>query len=172
MTPTSRDIKNEATVPDNALSEPLDGLSIELGRISAEIQSINSGFQAQMQQALSDARIAIENEYRIRFDKSIQVLREQIRIQIREELEKEYQQELERRIAHLGEVQKEIERVTVNLEGITKEIAAMLDDPSIELSKVMRKRTEQAELKTYLNGLRFSIADSLPNGKAIQSSPL
>ena len=168
MTPTTRDSQIDTT-PENLLNEPLDGLSIELGRISAEIQSINSGFQAQMQQALSDARIAIENEYRIRFDKSIHALREQIRIQIREELEKEYQHELEKKIAHLGEVQKEIERVTVNLEGITKEIAAMLDDPSIELSKVMRKRTEQAELKTYLNGLRFSIADQAKTGRVSQA---
>lgn len=158
MTPTTRESKAE-TVPENSLNEPLDGLSIELSRISAEIQSINSGFQAQMQQVLSDVRIAIENEYRARFDKSMQDLREQIRIQTREELEKEFQEELEKRIAHLGDVQKEIERVSAKLEGTAKEIAAMLDDPSIELSKVMRKRTEQAELKAYLDGLRFSIAE-------------
>ena len=33
----------------------------------------------------------------------------------------------------------------------------MLDDPSIELSCVMRKRAEHAELKAYLDGLRFSV---------------
>lgn len=161
MTPTSRENKTSQAegVPENSLSEPLDGLSIELGRISAEIQSINSGFQAQMQQVLSDVRIAIENEYRARFDKSMQDLREQIRTQIREELEKEFQEELEKRIARLGDVHKEIELVSGKLEGIAKEIAAMLDDPSIELSKVMRKRTEQAEMKAYLDGLRFSIAE-------------
>jgi DNA repair exonuclease SbcCD ATPase subunit len=86
-------------------------------------------------------------------------LRQQIRLQIKEELEKDFQEELEKRVAHLSDVQKEIERVAAKLEGVAKEIAAMLDDPSVELSKVMRKRTEQAELKSYLDGLRFSIGD-------------
>jgi hypothetical protein len=35
----------------------------------------------------------------------------------------------------------------------------MLDDPSVELSRVMRKRTEQAERRAYLNGLRFSLGE-------------
>jgi len=159
MTPTSRETKKDAAVPEDSLSEPLDGLSIELGRISAEIQSINSGFQAQMQQVIGDVRTAIENEYRARFDRSIEELRQQMRLQIKEELEKEFQDELAKRIAYLSDVQKEIDRVSAKLEGVAKEIAAMLDDPSVELSKVMRKRTEQAELKSYLDGLRFSIGD-------------
>jgi len=32
----------------------------------------------------------------------------------------------------------------------------MLEDPSIELSRIMQKRKEHAELKAYLQGLRFS----------------
>lgn len=159
MTPTSRDAKKDTAVPDNSLNEPLDSLSIELGRISAEIQSINSGFQAQMQQVLADTRAAIEKQYRAKFEQSVGEIREQLRLEIKEELEKDSQSELARRIAHMGEVQKEIERVTAQLEGVAKEIVAMLDDPSVELSKVMRKRTEQAELKAYLTGLRFSIGD-------------
>ena len=86
-------------------------------------------------------------------------LREQLRVIIREDLQKEFEAELSQRIAHLEEVRKEIARVQQRLEGIAREIAAMLDDPSIELSKVMRKRTEQAELKSYLDGLRFSIGE-------------
>ncbi len=159
MTPTSRDAKQDTAVPDNSLNEPLDSLSIELGRISAEIQSINSGFQAQMQQVLAETRIAIEKQYRVKFEQSLGEMREQLRLEIKEELARDFQNELERRIAHMGEVQKEIERVAAQLEGVTKEIVAMLDDPSVELSKVMRKRTEQAELKAYLTGLRFSVGD-------------
>ena len=45
VTPTSRDIKKDAQAPDDVLREPLDSLSIEMSRISAEIQSINSGFE-------------------------------------------------------------------------------------------------------------------------------
>ena len=164
MTPTSRDAKQETALPEDSLGEPLDSLSIELGRISAEIQSINSGFQAQMQQVLAETRAAIEKQYRARFEKTVDEMREQVRLEVKDELEKDFQEELAKRISHLDDVKKEIDRVAAKLEGVAKEIAAMLDDPSIELSKVMRKRTEQAELRAYLDGLRFSISD--PKAKA------
>ena len=159
MTPTSRDGKNETALSDESVREPLDSLSIELGRISAEIQSINSGFQVQMQQALVEARTVIESQYRARFDKAMEDLREQLRSVIKDDLQKEFEVELQSRIAHLEDVKTEITRVATKLEAVAKEIAAMLDDPSIELSKVMRRRTEQAELKAYLDGLRFSIGE-------------
>jgi predicted enzyme involved in methoxymalonyl-ACP biosynthesis len=159
VTPTSRESKKEVPLPDDVLREPVDSLSIELTRISAEIESINSGFQAQMQQVVAQVRESIENEYRARMDRALIQLREQIRQETEQELRKDFEAELNARIEHLGDVQKEIERVRTQVEGVTKEIAAMLDDPSIELSRVMRKRTEQAELKAYLDGLRFSIGE-------------
>jgi uncharacterized protein with von Willebrand factor type A (vWA) domain len=159
VTPTSRDTKKDTPLPDDVLREPLDSLSIELSRISAEIQSINSGFQVQMQQVVAQVRESIENEYRARMERSLVEVREQIRRETEQELREDFEAELHARIEHLGDVQKEIERVRTHIEGVTKEITAMLDDPSIELSRVMRKRTEQAELKAYLDGLRFSIGD-------------
>jgi flagellar biosynthesis/type III secretory pathway protein FliH len=163
VTPTSRDTKKDTPSPDDVLREPLDSLGIELGRISAEIQSINSGFQAQMEQVVAQVRESIENEYRERMERSLAEAREQIRNETEEELRKNFEAELHARIEHLAEAQKEIERVRTQIEGVTKEITAMLDDPSVELSRVMRKRTVQAELKAYLDGLRFSIGDQ---GKA------
>src|SRR5438874_6545213 len=107
MTPTARDILNkEAAMPEESLQEPLDSLSIELGRISAEIQSINSGFQAQMEQALNQTREGLEKQYQGRLEESLQNLREQIRSQIEGELRKDFETELQARVAHVGEVQK------------------------------------------------------------------
>lgn len=143
----------------DSLHEPLDSLSIELSRISAEIQSINSGFQAGMQQAIIDARAALEREYAARFEKSMDQVKEQLRIEVRDELKKAFEFELQERVERINEVRSEIERVAAQLEGVTREIGAMLDDPSIDLSRVMQKRKEQAELKAYLDGLRFSIGD-------------
>jgi hypothetical protein len=159
MTPTTRDTQKEATLSQDSLQEPLDSLNIEMARISAEIQSINSGFQVGMQQAIIDARHAIEKEYQARFEKSMDLVREQIRVEVKEELRKAFEFELNERIANLDGVQDEIERVTTRLETTTKEIGAMLDDPSVDLSRVMQKRKEQAELKAYLEGLRFSIGE-------------
>lgn len=144
---------------DDPLNESVSSLSVELTRISAEIQSINSGFQAGLQQAITDVRAAIENHYKQRFEQAIANVRKEVREELLIEFRAEFRAELERRVAGLSNVRQEIERVAEQLEGVTKEITAMLDDPSIELSRVMRKRTEQAELKAYLNGLRYSIGD-------------
>jgi len=159
MTPTSRDMTQDAEMPEETLHEPLDSLSIELGRISAEIQSINAGFQAQMEQTLAQTREASEKHYQERLDRSLGELREQIRSTVEEELRKDFEAALQARLARQGDVKKEIERVTAQLESIAKEVLAMLDDPSIELSKLMHRRTEQTELKAYLVGLSFSIGD-------------
>jgi hypothetical protein len=159
MPPTSRERQPETTLNGDSLHEPLDSLSIELSRISAEIQSINSGFQAGMQQAIIDARAVIESQYKERFRISLDEAREKLRAEIKEEFRQNFEIELKARVARLGEAQAEIELVTARLEGISREIATMLDDPSIELSRVMRKRTELTELKAYLNGLRFSIGE-------------
>ena len=53
-------------------------------------------------------------------------------------------------------VQSEISRV----EGIIENISNMIDDPSSELSTVIRKNVERAELDSYLRGIRFAV-----NGK-------
>ena len=150
------------------MREPLDSLSIELTRISAEIQSINSGFQEKMQETVALVRDEIENDYRLRMEKRISELRQQIRAELEVELRKAFDAELKAHGSQARLVQKEIERVLGQIQGVSNEIAAMLDDASIELSKVMRKRTEQAELKAYLDGLLFSVADQ-PQAKGAAS---
>ena len=54
---------DEAQSIDEPLREPLSSLGVELTRISAEIQSIHSGFQVQLQQALGEVHSAREREY-------------------------------------------------------------------------------------------------------------
>lgn len=149
----------EQTDPSSsdALNDPLALLSIELGRISAEIQSINSGFQVQMQQSMAKMRGTLENQHQSELEQSLRELREQIVIEVRQDFQEKLQAELERHNRHKTEVEKEIMRVHGLLEGVASDIAAMLEDPSIELSRLMRLRTEQAELKSYLEGLRFAI---------------
>jgi exoribonuclease R len=168
MTPTSREATKDIDLAEVSMREPLDSLSIELTRISAEIQSINSGFQEKMQETVALVRDEIENDYRLRMEKRISELRQQIRAELEVELRKAFDAELKAHGSQARLVQKEIERVLGQIQGVSNEIAAMLDDASIELSKVMRKRTEQAELKAYLDGLLFSVADQ-PQAKGAAS---
>jgi hypothetical protein len=48
-------------------------------------------------------------------------------------------------------VNSEIGRV----EGMIKEISALIEDPAAELSVVIRKNVERAEMESYLKGMRF-----------------
>jgi hypothetical protein len=48
---------------------------------------------------------------------------------------------------------KEMERVDV----LVKEVTALIEDPTTELSTVIRKNVERAELEAYLKGLRFAL---------------
>src|SRR4029453_17409673 len=160
MTPISQDTDRKTTSPEDLLGEATGSLNIQLGRISAEIQSINSGFQAHMQQVLADTRAALERHYNARLDQCVDQLRKQIRLEAKNEVEQEFHHAAAKRAAHVACVKVEMERIDKELEAIGEEINKMLEDPEVELSKVMRKHTKQAELKAYLDGLRFALCDT------------
>ena len=140
---------------DESLQEPVSSLSVELTRISAEIQSINSGFQMQLQQAIADVQAAMEERYTARVQRAIFEIRAKLEKELREQIRKEFKCELDKYQAHVQEVRFEIERVTAQIEAVGKEIKQMIDDPQIALGQLMKKRTEQAELAAYLRGLHF-----------------
>lgn len=47
----------------------------------------------------------------------------------------------------------ELQRV----EGLIKEISVLIEDPNTELSAVIRKNVQRAELESYLKGIRFAL---------------
>jgi hypothetical protein len=51
---------------------------------------------------------------------------------------------------------KEIERV----EGLVRQISDLIENPSTELTTVIRKNVERAELESYLKGIRFAVNGS------------
>jgi len=134
--PPDDTIASEQKVSEESLPESVSSLGVELSRISAEIQSINSGFQAQIQAALVETQR-----------------------QIREELQKEFDKELERRMSRINETRQEIDRAVAALETISKDIDGLLDDHGTDLSQIIRKKAVQAEMKAYLDGLRFALSD-------------
>lgn len=141
------------------LSEPVSSLSVELQRISAEIQSINAGFQAQLQRAISETHATVERHYRVRYEQSIEELREKLQREITQELQVEFEAEVNRRTAKFVTVREEFNRASAQLDAINAEIERLLDDPTSELSAVIRKRAEQVEVRSYLNGLRFIVGE-------------
>jgi hypothetical protein len=142
MVPTldsSETIAAEPKVSDEAFREPVSSLTDELARISAEIQSINSGFQTQLNAALRETH-------------------RQIREEMQQEFEKELEKELEKRMPRIKEIHLEMDRAMAALETVSKEIDGLLDDHGTDLSQIIRKKAIQAELKAYLDGLKFAIS--------------
>lgn len=50
----------------------------------------------------------------------------------------------------------EVERVEV----LIREISTLIEDPTSELSTVIRKNVERAELESYIKGIRYALTDS------------
>jgi hypothetical protein len=144
---------------DNYLSEPVSSLSVELKRISAEIQSINAGFQTQLQLAILNTHDAMERHYRLRFETAVVQAQKDLREEITRKVREEFEIELEKRVRRFAQVRGEIERVSARLAETNAEIQALLNDQGSELSKVIRKRAEQVELQSYLRGLHFAAGE-------------
>jgi hypothetical protein len=132
----------------------------EFDDIAIRVQpGMETDYQAQFQQAMADAHAALENHYRLQIKKTTEELRTQLTAEIVEKVRKEFEAELRKRIDHLDEVRAEIARVLGLLENSTAEINAMIEDSRVQLSVVMRKKTEQSEMQAYLAGLRYSIGE-------------
>jgi len=61
-------------------------------------------------------------------------------------------------LANTEALTAEMERV----QGLIKEISDLIEDPATELSTVIRKNVERAELESYLKGIRFALNGSNP----------
>jgi hypothetical protein len=142
---------------EEALHEPLSSLSVELSRISAEIHSINSGFQSQVHDAITDSQKTLEEQFDARLRSNLKELRTQIESDVRKELRREFEMEIKRNEEMRTNHQLEIARAGAQLEVVSGEILRMLDDADCELSATIRKKSEEAELKAYLRGLQYSI---------------
>jgi hypothetical protein len=131
----------------------------ELDDIALRVQP-ETDYQAQFQQSMADAHAALENHYRVQIEKSAEELRQQLTQEITDKLRREYEEKLYKRVGHMEEVKIEIARVLGILENSASEIKKMVDDPSVQLSVVIRKKAEQSEMQAYLAGLRYSIGET------------
>src|SRR5207249_3724171 len=79
-------------------------------------------------------------------------------------------QALDSELQEHNQVSKELEQLrqaaeeavqaeAARVEALIQEINSVIDNPDTELSVVIRKNAERAELESYLKGLRFRIAD-------------
>ncbi len=155
--------------PADPFVEPLSLLVSEVSGITDQIQEIQRSHLKRMESAAAQLRDQItadlKNQHRAEFQSGIQVLREEFEARLRlataqwEAERQSLSNEIEdlRRHSNSSKLAQEVEQTEAALEALQKKIQAMLDDPTVELSRVMQENARQQQLQAYLNGLKFNV---------------
>ena len=157
----------EVQGPADPFVEPLSLLTSELSRIAVSISQLERSHSEQMENAAAQLRHQIAADLQIRhrgeFEMGIQALREEFEERMRSAAD---QWEVERssllneiedlRHRNPSQLAQEVAQTEAALEELQKKIQQMLDDPAIELWRVMRENARQEKLEAYLNGLKFN----------------
>jgi chromosome segregation ATPase len=135
----------------------------ERRKLSSQIEQLE-----QQLQRVSDSRDPVSNEVvdqlRLQYEKKLQEAIQQ-KTQLSDELQ-HASKLLENERARLSAAQngtgtsldnEEIAAEVARVEGQLSEIVAVIDNPNTELSTVIRKNVEKAELDAYLKGILFTL---------------
>jgi vacuolar-type H+-ATPase subunit I/STV1 len=165
-TSNASELATDAQRPADPFVEPLSLLSCRLSDIATSIVQLERSHFQQMENAIAQLRDQIaadlQNRYQDQFETGIQVFRDEYEERIRSatalwECER---RSLLNEMEHLRhrnppELAGEIAQSEAALEAIHQKIQAMLDDPTVELSRAMQEKARQQELEAYLKGLKF-----------------
>ena len=119
-------------------------------------ETLAAQFDADMKAALAAVRTELEAEFQKR-TAGMEAQWDQERQKLAAEIEAAGAKALtiappQSAVGHSAALKKEVDRV----EGLIASISELINDPATELSTVIRKNVERAELESYLKGIRFS----------------
>lgn len=148
-------------VPQKPAETPLPEAVLScVSDLFSEIKMCEAAHVDKLQQALSEVRAALRaelsDEFEQRFQHSLQLAKEQFNQQVREsaaELEEEFKNARQLKSG----VRAELVAKQAELDHLERETAAMLENPEVEISRVIRNNTLVAELKSYIRGLQFHV---------------
>src|SRR5207247_10169448 len=166
---------NSATAPCStaltdwleSTSEPqpdpfVDALSLlasELSGIAARIQELERAHLERMETAAAKLReqiaVDLKNQHRVELQSGIQVIREEYEQQLRlataqwEAERQSLSQDLARH-RNSSKLALEVEQTEAALETLQKSIQAMLDNPTVDLSRVMQEGGRQQHLQAFV----------------------
>jgi soluble cytochrome b562 len=151
--------------------EPLSLLSSDLAQIAARIQSLENAHSARMEAAASRLEEALREKITAslqqrldcEFQEGTRVIRSEFdeRMRLATDQWTTERQSLMKEIASLRlsadrrELSTEIAQTETTLIELRNRIEAMVDDPTVLASKLLRATAREAELNAYLKGLRF-----------------
>ena len=91
-------------------------------------------------------------------------MREAVTKELRGILQQQFQTELQRTLDDVRlrdrAIVDELTRKEAEFETMNRETIAMIEDPDVEISKVIQRNVKQSELQAYIRGLRYSLAKS------------
>jgi len=149
-------------------------LAAELQAFELVCAATTRSLYAQMRESIhQEISMGLHKDSEARLQDSLAKLREQFTQKIERA---GFELELERRRLRDGAgsleqrdlaVIEELHARELELDAMDMELAAMIDNPEIEISKVMRHNAKQAELKAYIRGLKFQRGEGRPRPEAV-----
>jgi hypothetical protein len=175
----STDITARQSGPDDTLAELPEVVSKCVSdlfssisfKVATEIRSAEEGHAEALRQALEAVRDgvrreltdAIRLEFDERFRQEVELAKEQF-IRKFDEKAGELLTERSDSRAELLEFRKRMGQVAAELTGkeaelahLDRETASMIEDPDVEISKIIRNNTTLTEIKCYIRGLQFQM---------------
>ena len=137
---------------------------------ASEVERLAQEFRSRLTAAASEAEASLrhdvashlEQEFDEKFNAGISMVRREMELEL-EEARTKWNQEREKlnheieellQITDVGRIRSEILTTERALARVGDEVRTMVEDANVRLSDVMRKKSEQAELTSYLRGLR------------------
>jgi hypothetical protein len=129
----------------------------------SEIKKAEDAHLDKLRQSFSEVRAALRSElsdeFEVRFQRSMELAKEQFNQQVQQaaaEVEEEFKHTRQRKSG----VRAELVAKQAELDHLERETAAMLENPEVEISRVIRNNTLVAELRSYIKGLQFQAGSS------------
>jgi hypothetical protein len=120
----------------------------ERARLQATLEQSKSEYSRAMAEVDEAAAIALERQIATAVDR------------MRAEMKAQWDAEQAQRAPENHPAREEaVEAEAARIESLIREINLVIENPDTELSVVIRKNAERAELESYLKGLRFRVSD-------------
>jgi len=152
------------STPHKTTETPLPEVVLScVSDLFSEIKKAEAAHVDKLQQAFSEVRATLRSElsdeFELRFQHSMELAKEQFNLQVQEsaaELEQEFKQTRQLKSG----VRAELVARQAELEHLERETAAMLENPEVEISRVIRNNTLVAELRSYIRGLQYHLGST------------
>ena len=139
-------------------AEETDSKDPLLGAVLDFASDVQHRLSNEMLSALKDH----EPKFRGLYDGLRETMHKELQEKLNQELETRLRQEIEQEMQLRDKVAAELNSREAEYESMNKETTEMIENPDIEIAKIVRRTARQRELKAYIRGLRYQQGDEEP----------